>query len=76
MKSILNCKVNFFVSVNEVAEKADEAINSLVNNKLLKSCTFHGETSAWMSFYDGLSDRNTGTIHVKGKFDVNSNYLN
>ena len=47
-----------------------------MNNKLLKSCTFHGETSAWMPFYDQMSDRNTGTIHVTGNFAKYSKFLN
>ena len=68
---------NFFVSVNEVAGKADEAINALINNDLLKSCTIQGETSEWMSFTDGLhGGRTTGTIHAKGEFDQNFYFLN
>ena len=57
-----------FVSVNEVADKADEAISALVNNNLLKTCTFQGETSDWMPFKDNdFNGRTTGTIHVTGE---------
>ena len=50
--------------MNEVAEKLNETIESLVNNNLWKSCTIQGETSDWDSFND--HGRNTGTIHTTG----------
>ena len=55
--------INLFL-VNEVGEKVDETIESLVNNNLWKSCTIQGETRDWESFND--NGRNTGTIHATG----------